>query len=131
MTIEFGQNIGRDVEKIETGEKVYNFLSKIGFLEIRKSDEKFNEWIQNLSFEDFLSHLTRLNGIIRENSTKNRSIDGQNVVVSLGAGGVAYLPPYKEQKDKLMKDSFDALKYISNNEDRATLLYYSSNSSIF
>lgn len=96
----------------------------MGFNEIKKTDEKFNEWIQNLSYDDFLSHLTRLNGVIRETSINKRLIDGQNVELTLGGGGIAYLPPEQAKKDELMREGFNALKDLSNNEERAKLAYY-------
>lgn len=118
------ESIQNNTENIESGEKVFNFLNKIGFNEIRKSDEKFNEWINNLSYEDFLSYTTRLNGIIREKSLNKRFVDGKNVEVSSGMHGVAYLPPYPEQKNELAKEGFDTIKILNNNEDRAILVYY-------
>ena len=39
-------------------------------------------------------------------------------------GDISYLPPAPEQKDELMREAFNALKEISNNDDRALLLYY-------
>lgn len=113
-------------KKLETGERVFNFLNKTGFLDVRKSDEKFEEWLQNLFYEDYKDNLTRLNGILRETPIKNRIVDGSGVEVSFGImGDTAYLPPTAEQKDGLMRESFEALKQIPKNEDRALLAYYS------
>lgn len=113
--------------KLETGKKVYEFLDKTGILETRKSDEKFENWFQNLSYQDYCDHLTRLNGIIRETPIKNRSIDGKNVEIATLIGNKSitdYLPPDHNQKDDLMRKNFEALKKISNNQDRALLNYY-------
>ncbi len=113
------------IEKLETGKKVFEFLERIKFLDIRKSDEHFDEWLQNLSYEDYTNYLTRLNGILREVPIKNRAVDGDGVEVSFGiTGDISYLPPATEQKDSLMRENFDALKQIPNNEDRALLTYY-------
>ena len=114
------------VEKLETGKKVFDFLDKTKFLETRKSDEQFDEWIQKLSYEDFSNYLTRLNGILREVPIKQRSVDGKGVEISFGVVGdeISYLPPAAEEKENLMRETFDALKNIPDNEDRALLTYY-------
>jgi hypothetical protein len=115
------------VEKLETSKKVFEFLDRTKFLDIRKSDEQFDEWLQKLSYEDYTNYLTRLNGILREVPIKKRAIDGGNVELSSQRGDVShaeYLPPSVEQKSDMMKEIFGALKQISNNEDRALLIYY-------
>lgn len=114
------------VEKLETGKKIFNFLDKTKFLETRKSDEQFDEWIQKLSYEDFSNYLTRLNGILREVPIKQRSVDGKDVEISFGVVGdeISYLPPAAKEKETLMRETFDALKNIPDNEDRALLTYY-------
>lgn len=114
-------------KKLETGERVFNFLNKTGFLDVRKSDEKFEEWIQKLSYEDYSEYLTRLNGILREIPIKERSVDGSVVELGFGVVGdeISYLPPANEEKDTLMRETFDALQHISDNEGRALLAYYS------
>jgi len=117
------ESIQIDTEKIGSGEKIFNFLDKIGFNEIKKTDKNFNEWINNLSYEDFLDYITRLNGIIREKPLNKRMIDGKGVEISC-LMGIIYLPPYAEQKNELMIEGFNAIKEIKSNEDRATLAYY-------
>ena len=112
-------------EKLETGKKVFEFLDRTKFLDVRKSDEQFDELLQKLSYEDYTNYLTRLNGILREVPIKKRAVDGSGVEVSFGImGDILYLPPAAEQKDGLMRESFDALKQIPDNEDRALLTYY-------
>ena len=112
-------------EKLETGKKVFEFLDRTKFLDVRKSDEQFDEWLQKLSYEDYTNYLTRLNGILREVPIKKRAVDGSGVEVSFGImGDISYLPPSAEQKDGLMRESFDALKKIPDNEDRALLEFY-------
>lgn len=111
--------------QLKTGKKVFEFLDRTHFLDIRKSDERFNKWFQELSYEDYINYLTRLNGIIREVPIKKRAVDGNGVEVSFGImGDISYLPPSAEQKDGLMRKIFDALKQIPDNEDRALLIYY-------
>ena len=111
-------------EKLETGSAVFDFLERTKFLEHRQSDEVFDKWLADLSYEDYSAYLTRLNGLLRATPIKSRSIDGGNVAVSAGIYGVEYLPPAPEQKDGLMKEVFAALKEIPDNNDRALLEYY-------
>ncbi len=113
-------------DKLETGGKVFEFLDRTKFLDVRKSDEQFNEWLQKLSYEDYTDYVTRLNGILREVPIKDRGVDGgEGEEVSIGTRGYNfYVPPGAEQKDGLMRESFQALKQIPDNEDRALLAYY-------
>ena len=107
MSLELTSN---NTEKIEAGEKVFNFLNKIGFSEVRKSEEEFNKWIDGLSYEDFLNYVNRLNGIIREKSINKRFVDGRGVEVASSLHGIAYLPPYPKQKEGLAKRGLMPLK---------------------
>lgn len=112
-------------EKLETGKRVFEFLDRTKFLDVRKSDEQFDEWLQKLSYEDYMTYLTRLNGILREVPIKKRAVDGSGVEISFGImGETSYLPPTAEQKNSLMRESFEALKQIPDNKDRALLTYY-------
>ncbi|MEN9552171.1 MAG: Fic/DOC family [Candidatus Parcubacteria bacterium] len=116
-----------DFEKMETGKKVFDFLERIKFLEFRKSDEDFEKWIKQLSFEEFEQYLNRLNGMMRSLPKDERGRDGDDVKIETSNPFISYteyLPPDSSQKDSLMKEAFVAFKQISNNEDRALLLYY-------
>jgi hypothetical protein len=106
------------------GSKVLRFLDKTGFTEMRESDNRFENFMQNLSYEDFKSYLIKLNGIVREKAIKDQLIDGNDVSISLD-GGIAYLPPEPEKKEEYLNKTFKAIKNITNNKDRATLAYYS------
>ncbi len=113
------------IQKLETGKVVFDFLERTKFLHIRRSDESFDEFLQEISYEDFKHFITRLNGILREVKIKSRSIDGQGVEVSFGImNDVEYLPPASDQKDSLMRKCFEGLKEIIDNEDRALLVHY-------
>src|SRR5262249_9561022 len=111
----------------ETGADVFAFLDKTGFLELRKSDEKFEAWVQGLSYDEYKSYVTRLKGLIRKKAISERSVDGKNVQITASLPMLeltAYLPPYPDQKDNLMKETFTALQEIKSNDDRAHLAYY-------
>jgi hypothetical protein len=112
-------------EPLETGAKTYDFLNKTGFLEMRKSDEQFETWLQNLSYDEYKEYLTRINGVLRKTPIYQRKIDGQGVGVSFGImHDTEYIPPLDEEKDGLMQEGFNAFKEIKDNEDRALLEYY-------
>lgn len=114
-------------EKPESGQKVFDFLKRTGFLDVRKSDEAFEDWVQKNKYEDYMRYVTHLNGILRETPIKRRRVDGSNVEISFGVAGdeVSYLPPPEDQKNALMREAFDALKKLPDNNDRAALSYYS------
>lgn len=117
----------KDEEKLETGKKTFDFLDKTGFLEMRKSDDKFEEWIQKVSYNEFLYYLKRLNGILRSTPIKERSIDGNGVEISFSISpqesGISYITPPEDKKNELMHKTFEAMKGLDNN-DRALLCYY-------
>lgn len=113
--------------KLETGGKVFDFLDKTKFLEARKDENRFDNWIKEVSWEDFSKYLIRLNGILREIPIKNRHIDGENVELLSPMPEESltrYLPPESDKKETLMKKTFEAVKQINNNDDRALLIYY-------
>ncbi len=114
-----------EAKKTETGKTAYRFLEKTGFLKLRESDQAFNDWMRSVTFEKFSEFLTRLNGILRKQPIKGRSMDGTNVEITFGIeDDVSYLPPKAEQKAGLLKETFEAVKRIPDNEDRALLMYY-------
>lgn len=117
----------QDEEKLETGKKAYDFLNKTGFLEMRKSDDKFEEWIKKVSYNEFFDYLKRLNGILRSTPIKERSIDGNGVEISFSINpqesGISYITPPEDKKNELMHKTFEAMKGLDNN-DRALLCYY-------
>ena len=112
-------------EAVEVGKRVFAFLDRTGFLKLRKSDEQFEEWLQRLSYDQFQSFLTRLNGFLRKKPIQKRFVDGSNVEVSFGiTGDTGYLPPESDQKDELLHETFDAVQQLADNEGRALLTYY-------
>lgn len=115
-----------EVYSPDIGKKIFDFLFKTKFLEIRKSDEDFENWIQTMSYDEFSLYLTRLNGMMRELPKNKRAIDGKNVEIVSGIAqdSISYLPPHSEDKERLMEDAFNSFKKIKNNNDRALLLYY-------
>jgi hypothetical protein len=122
--LEFRQEAPK--KPLETGKKVFAFLSKTKFLEIRKNDTKFEEWMASISFEDFMLYLSRLNGILREVQIEKRSIDGgRSIIFDYDqTDQIKYLPPAASEKGNLIRDVFYSLRNITNQEDRALLFYY-------
>jgi len=108
------------------GEKVQEFLARSGFLNTFHSPKALEEWMQDLSYSDFKSHLVRLNGMLCNAPIKPRSMDGTgDIGMSMpGVEDVAYLPPHREDRDHLLAQVFENLKKIKNSKDKALLLYY-------
>jgi hypothetical protein len=110
-----------------TGQRVFAFLHKTGFADLRQSDEKLEDWIQSTTYEDFTSYITRLNGIITNEPLQRRSFRGSKVMVGNDwiNQGDAFHTPFSSTKEKLLRQVFDATKKLGSNDDRALLLYYS------
>lgn len=105
------------------GEKIFKFLEKTGFIDIRRSDEKFEQWLQGSNFESCAEIVDRLNGIVRGQSIAERAKGYSHMEVR--GDDSLYLSPPVEIKGLLLKEVFEALKRIPNNDDRAALIYYS------
>ncbi len=114
--------LDQEVKNNQSEEIVRFFNQSIGN-KTEDPKENLENWIQNISFDDFEKYLINVNGIVRCLPDEKRRIDGENVEVG-GNHGVDYLPPYPDQKEFLTKELFEAIKEISSNEDRALLLYY-------
>ncbi len=108
---------------------VLTFFKKLGVDALVEDPNAKNEFVQNLSFEDFKKLLTRINGILREiPNTKERTTDGKHVIVfSADAQQILYTPPYHEDKDELLQQTFSALKRMGTNKDSAAMVWSSLN----
>lgn len=113
-----------EASKDKGPENVYRFLSRAGFLDTLADDQSFQEWMGHLSFEDFEANLTRLNGLMRQIRVKDRRMDGQNVQISNELMGTSYLPPKAEDKEELLRKSFEGAKNMPL-KDAGLLLYLS------
>ncbi|MEK7068805.1 MAG: Fic family protein [Patescibacteria group bacterium] len=99
-------------------------MSRSGFLNTLVDDSRLNDWLSQLSAEDFQNYLVRLNGLIRQIKIKNRRIDGEGVAISNALMEIRYLPPRSEYKDELMRHLFESSKKLSK-KDVGLLLYLS------
>jgi len=109
--------------KNSQSEEIVKFFNQSIVNKTEDPKENLENWIQNISFDDFEKYLVNINGILRHLPDEKRRIDGENVEVG-GNHGVDYIPPYPDQKQFLTKELFEAVKEISSNKDRALLLYY-------
>ncbi len=109
------------------GQRVFTFLHSTGFANLRQSDEQFEGWIQNTTYEDFTSYVARLNGIITNEPLHRRSFKSSKVMVGNDwiNQGDAFHTPFSSAKEKLLRQVFEATKRLGSNDDRALLLYYS------
>ena len=119
MTIKTSSGLERD----KGPQKIYQFLSRTGFLQVAGDRGRFSEWMENLSFEEFEKHLFRLNGLVREMSIKERGKDDEGVSVKNQFDDISYLPPRKGDKRALLEKSFTAAKTLPE-KDAGLLLYY-------
>lgn len=112
------------IEKDIGPQKVYQFLSRTGFLDTVADEEKLHQWMEGLDFKDFEDHLVRINGLVRQVQMKDRRVDGENVSIQNQFEDVSYLPPQTDDKKALLEKSFEQAKNLPE-KDAGLLLYYS------
>lgn len=108
-------------------ETVYKFLEYTGFSEIRKDDTRFENFIQSTSYEEISTYLNRINGALRGIASKYHERDGGDVTISqtmVDEKMVQYLPPSADSKENWLRETFNTIKKIPDNEDRALLSFY-------
>lgn len=112
------------IEKDIGPQKIYQFLSRTGFLNIVADEEKLHQWMEAQSFSDFEDHLVRINGLVRQVRIKDRRIDGERVSIQNQFDDVSYLPPEASDKRELLEKTFEQAKKLPE-KDAGLLLYYS------
>ena len=93
------------------------YLETSGLREIRRSETRFDELLQELSPSETYSFLSRVNGILRgvdENEWGRRS----------GVQVADHSAPSKRVQGVILSEAVDALKSINDNKYRAALGYY-------
>lgn len=110
---------------LNPAERAYYFLEKSGSLELLSEKDKFEGWLQNLNFEQAMSYLTRINGLVRGESIKDRGLDGENVRITSQMGDIGFLPMAEKDKEEALEDTLIALKSVKTEKDRGALAYLS------
>lgn len=113
-------------------ERVFRFLEKTHFFESQTEEgfkkTTFNEWFNNTPNEQLIRYLTLFNDLLRNQSTNQKPLDGENVIVGITRGfgdtETDYVPPQYEDKSKLLSDVIDAIKTINSPQDKGLLAYY-------
>ncbi len=111
------------LEKDTGPQKVYQFLSRTGFLDTVADEEKLRQWMEWLSFQDFEDHLVRINGLVRQVRIKDRRVDGESVSIQTQFDDVSYIPPQASDKRGLLEKSFEQAKTLPE-KDAGLLLYF-------
>lgn len=106
-----------------TNEQLYGLLERTGFLDLLQDSQKFDEYLDQLEFDDFQSLLTRINGILRQIPTSQRTQDGVGVTTSHELLGTTYIPPNDEDKAALMEHAFEGIKVAPTYTDKGLILY--------
>jgi len=104
--------------------KIDRFFQKSGAMDVFSTEQKALEYMGNLRYEDFKSHLARVNGIVLNLPKNERGTTSCNVEFgSPTYGTVEFLPPNPEDKDGLLEAVFNACKSLDNPKDAALLAY--------
>ena len=107
--------------------KVATFLKRIDSENKVEDVKEKNEFIQNISFDQFQSLLLRINGILRNIPIKKRSFHAtpEAGIINLRKDGkVTYVTPPNSEKIHLLEESLDALKRmtLSNRNVEAAMM---------
>ncbi len=97
--------------------KIENMLSKLNLLDDLSDLTTKNKMIEELDYEKFKKFLILVNGVLREIPKSDRKIS-ENMSVGL------YMAPSLTVQEKVLKNTFEAIKTMSSNQLRAQLLYY-------
>lgn len=104
--------------------KIDRFFQKSGAKDVFSTELKAFEYMDNLNYEDFKSHLTRINGIVLNLPKSERGTTSHNIEFgSPTYGNVEFLPPNPQDKDGLLEDIFNACKSLDSPKDAALLAY--------
>ncbi len=109
------------VSRSERAEKLTTFLTASKAEQVFGSDETKKEYIRDVSFDKFKSLLVRINGILRDRPIRDRSIDGENVVIENRILGEEISPPYYVDKEGLLQEMLERAKKLENMDDIALL----------
>jgi hypothetical protein len=115
------QNKPENELRIEQANFILNFLERIGMLDISLDKDTLFEKLRNLSFEDFKSLTTRLNGILKGKNKQERGFALNEMRLVFPLGGQVSTPPHVIKED-LLKKLFDGVKSINDKKDAAVLL---------
>ena len=106
------------------------FLEKLKYYEIYSDDEKFQEYIQTLTIEEFKNILTTLNTKLNrlEGKYKKERITEINKV-GTGNGLILNLSWYGATEtviEQILPKLLEAIKKLDNRKEQAALFYYKS-----
>ena len=121
----FADQPGDDLEsraqqQISLGE----FFKRVDMGNIVEDQEAKNEFIKNITPEEFRKLLVRINGMIRGIPATQRTIDGTtNIrVIDPKTETFTYSPPFQEDKEELLDQALAALKRMGVSQDSAAML---------
>lgn len=107
------------MNKDEIFDKLIKLLEKIGYFEIVKDDEKYEEFIQNLSLEQFKRILYKFNQFLIAGSIKDKG-EYENPSIIANNFGIR-----QDLRDELLEDILKNIKEIKDDKIRGAYAYYS------
>ena len=107
------------MNKDEIFDKLIKLLEKIGYFEIVKDDEKYEEFIQNLSLEQFKRILNKFNQFLIAGSIKDKG-EYENPSIIANNFGIR-----QDLRDELLEEILNNIKEIKDDKIRGAYAYYS------
>jgi hypothetical protein len=129
MNIEYIEKQQKEEEeqKIRGTEKIENFLERVVGNKNINNPDFFIDLLGKMDYEQFISYLKRVNGIVKEIPIKDRgAFKNESGVVntSMMESTPEIVPPKKEKRIEIMKEVFDKLKNLalSDREDKKEII---------
>lgn len=94
-------------------EKIVNFIQKVGAYEYFQSLLSKPDGAQEVSFDQFMGFIIRINGIARDIPISERKTDGRGVYLS---GYDEAQVPNHDDKEKILKEVFDVIDKVKREE---------------
>ncbi|MFC1644599.1 Fic family protein [Patescibacteria group bacterium] len=108
-------------ERVVGSEKLEKFLEKIIDVKDLENPDFFMDILGQVDYSQFMAHLERINGIIKQIPIANRdSFDSESKIVSsfmMTEGSAEIVPPRKEMRVIIMEEAFNRAKEISLGDD--------------
>lgn len=114
-------------QKTRGSKRIEDFLERVIGNENINNPDFFIDLLEKIDYNQFISYLERINGIVKEIPTKDREAfkNGSGIVNTFMMESTPeIIPPRKEKRVEIMKEVFDKLKELasSDREDKKEII---------
>ena len=111
----------QDYQREEQAEKVLQFLDSIEADKVFKDDKSKLEFLKNITVDEFLNLLVKVNNILRGKEFRGNMPDGDAVMLTGGIDSEVNFPK-QEEKLILFKEMFDCIRQMTDLKEISTLI---------